>query len=526
MKTALAYTRVSTTEQAQNNLSLQGQEDAIKRYCQDNNIHLVKVFVEAGVSAKTMNRPEIQAALQYCFDNADTIDYFIVWKFDRFSRSTEYHAVTAAQIRKLGIKLVSTTEPTDETPGGKLSEAMFAAMAEYDNNVRSQRTVEGMERRRTQGGFVAPAPLGFKNVRDDLNRPTLEKTEVAPIIATLFRDFIKGGYTLKALAIEANVRGLYSKSGKEISYQSLRQMMTNPTYAGYIPQKGSEELLEGLHEGIIGKDEYYAIKDILDGKKRPHVVASDEDWPLRGFVKCHECHSFLTSSTPKGRSGDRYPTYACPKCRKKNVGHRVSIPQEELHEEFEKVLDNIRPTDVHLELFKQSFVEKWRRTRSEKLNEQKKLEKQLMNLKERKTKVLDMYIDGKLTVEEKQSQSSRIEKDIVETSTKLLEVKDEALDAEVILEFGLRVIKNLNKFWRSCSLVGKARLQQTLFPDGICYDFVNGFRTAKINEIYEVIQDYSENDTNLVPRAGVEPTTLSLGRICSIQLSYRGMCLF
>ena len=194
------------------------------------------------MSAKTMNRPLIQAALQYCYDNANDIDYFIVWKFDRFSRSTEYHVVTAAQIRKLGIKLVSTTEPTDETPGSKLSEAMFAAMVEYDNNVRSQRTVEGMERRRIQGGFVAPAPLGYKNIRDDRNRPTLEKTEVAPIIATLFRDFIKGGYTLTALATEADTRGLCSKSGKAISYQTLRNMMTNPTYRATYLRRAPESL--------------------------------------------------------------------------------------------------------------------------------------------------------------------------------------------------------------------------------------------------------------------------------------------
>ena len=316
------------------------------------------------------------------------------------------------------------------------------------------------------------------------------------------------------------------KVGQGDIVSNITQHDDKPYLSGYIPQKGSGELVEGLHEGIIGKDEYCALQDILEGKKRPHIFASDEAWPLRGFVKYHECHTYLTSSTPKGRSGDRYPTYACPKCRKKTVGHRVSIPQEELHEEFEKILDNIFPTDVHLELFRQSFVEKWRRSRSDKLNEQKVLEKQLMELKERKTRVLDMYIDNKLTDEEKQIQSRRIEKDIVDVSARLLEVKDEALDTEVILEFGLRVIKNLNKFWRSCSLMGKARLQQALFPEGICYDFVNGFRTAKINEIYEVIQDYSENDTNLVPRAGFEPATLGLEVLCSIQLSYRGAQLY
>ena len=58
---------------------------------------------------------------------------------------------------------------------------------------------------------------------------------------------------------------------------------------------------------------YKGSQDLLEGGKRSHVVVCDDDWPLRGFVKCHECHSFLTSSTPTDRSGNRYPTYACPK---------------------------------------------------------------------------------------------------------------------------------------------------------------------------------------------------------------------
>lgn len=516
MKRAIAYVRVSTTDQAQNNLSLQGQQEAIKRYCNEKNIHLLEIFVEPGASAKTMEREQWLASMDYCRTHAKEIDYYIVWKLDRFSRKTENHAVMAANIRKLGIKLESVTESIDETPAGRFMEIVLAGMAEYDNNLRIQRTVEGMQRRREQGGFTAPAPLGYKNIRDDLKRPTLYKTEIAPIVASLFRDFIKGGYTLKGLAKEANVRGLRSRSGKELSYQTLRQMLANPVYAGYIRHKGSEELIEGLHEGIIGKDEYYAIQDILSGSRRSHVVSDDEDWPLRGFVRCHTCHGFLTSSTPKGRSGQRFPSYACTKCRRKTVGHRVSIPQEELHEEFEAVLDNMKPTEAHLELFKLAFLEKWRKAHTEKLDEQITLEKQLAELKLRKARILDMYIDGKLTDEEKSMQSERVEKDIVALSVRLDSVKDEALDAETILEFGINMIKDMNKFWRSCSLTGRVRLQQALFPEGICYDFTTGFRTAKISEIYEVIQNYSTENTNLVPRVGIEPTAKSLEVSCSI----------
>ncbi len=504
MKRAIAYVRVSTTDQAQNGLSLQGQQEAIKRYCNERNIHLLETFIEPGASAKTMEREQWLASMEYCRIHAKEIDYYIVWKLDRFSRKTENHAVMAANIRKLGIKLESVTESIDETPAGRFMEIVLAGMAEYDNNLRIQRTVEGMQRRREQGGFTAQAPLGYMNVRDDLKRPTLAKTEVAPLIASLFRDYIKGGYTLKGLAKEANIRGLHTKTGKEISYQTLRQMLANPVYAGYIRYKGSDELLDGLHEGIIGKDEYYAIQDILSGSRRSHVVSDDEDWPLRGFVKCHDCHSFLTSSTPKGRSGNRYPTYACPKCRKKDVGHRVSIPQEELHEEFEAVLDNMKPTEAHLELFRLAFLERWRRAHTDKLGEQITLEKQMAELKLRKSRILDMYIDGKLSDEEKSMQSERVEKDIIALSVRLTNVKDEALDAETILEFGINMIKDMNKFWRACSLSGRVRLQQALFPEGICYDFVSGFRTAKISEIYEFIHDYSENDTNLVQLSEVD----------------------
>jgi site-specific DNA recombinase len=55
MKKAVIYTRVSTDEQAKNNLSLKGQKDAIEDYCKHLNIEVAKHFCDAGESAKTMN---------------------------------------------------------------------------------------------------------------------------------------------------------------------------------------------------------------------------------------------------------------------------------------------------------------------------------------------------------------------------------------------------------------------------------------------------------------------------------------
>ena len=69
MKKAVVYTRVSTDEQAKNNLSLKGQKDAIDDYCKRLNIKITEPFCDAGESAKTMDRPDLMASLAYCSEH-------------------------------------------------------------------------------------------------------------------------------------------------------------------------------------------------------------------------------------------------------------------------------------------------------------------------------------------------------------------------------------------------------------------------------------------------------------------------
>jgi site-specific DNA recombinase len=102
---AVIYCRVSTVEQSQN-LSLSTQEEACRDY-----------FDRLGYDA----------------------DAVIVHSLTRFSRnSTDHHAIAAA-LRGLGIAMRSVTEPIDDTPSGRLMEGILASMAQFDNDVRSER---------------------------------------------------------------------------------------------------------------------------------------------------------------------------------------------------------------------------------------------------------------------------------------------------------------------------------------------------------------------------------------------------
>src|SRR5882724_2149609 len=86
------YTRVSTKEQVQN-LSLETQAKICRDYAHRSGFEVKEVFVDAGESAKTIDRPEFQAMLSYCQMNKKQMAAVIVYKVDRFGRNTEQHMV-------------------------------------------------------------------------------------------------------------------------------------------------------------------------------------------------------------------------------------------------------------------------------------------------------------------------------------------------------------------------------------------------------------------------------------------------
>ena len=68
-----------------------------------------------------------------------------------------------AHLKSLGISLRSATEPIDDTSTGKLMEGVLAAFAQFDNDVRSDRTRAGMRAALERGRWTFLAPLGYLN---------------------------------------------------------------------------------------------------------------------------------------------------------------------------------------------------------------------------------------------------------------------------------------------------------------------------------------------------------------------------
>jgi len=150
IKTAIVYIRVSSREQLEG-FSLESQERVCRNFAYKNGLEVVKVFREEGESAKTADRPQLNAMLKYADKNRNKIGSLIINRVDRLSRiKTDYFALKMI-FAKFRIIIQSATEPIEDDPSGKLMEGVLASLAEFDNDIRAQRTSEGMKTRLKNG---------------------------------------------------------------------------------------------------------------------------------------------------------------------------------------------------------------------------------------------------------------------------------------------------------------------------------------------------------------------------------------
>src|SRR3984885_11137063 len=156
------YCRVSSKEQVEGT-SLESQQAACREYARSKDIRVLKVFVEQGESAKFADRSQLVDLIDYCRENKGQIQVLLVWKIDRFARNVADHFSMKGTLQKYGVRVVSVTEPIDSDPTGKLMEGVLASVAQFDNDIRAMRTVQGMQRRIQEGIFPWGPPIGYRS---------------------------------------------------------------------------------------------------------------------------------------------------------------------------------------------------------------------------------------------------------------------------------------------------------------------------------------------------------------------------
>ena len=139
----MIYCRVSTKEQVEEGNSLVTQEKICKEYALKQGYSITQIFIEQGESAKTADRPQLQNLLAFCANRKNRVSAVIAYKLDRLSRNTDDYSQIRLLLKRYGVEIKSTTEYFENTPVGRFLENTMANIAQFDNDIRSERCAGG-----------------------------------------------------------------------------------------------------------------------------------------------------------------------------------------------------------------------------------------------------------------------------------------------------------------------------------------------------------------------------------------------
>lgn len=161
------YLRVSSEQQAERQLSIPAQRKALESYVSQRGWQIIDEYVDEAKSAKTDERPHFLRMIGAAQKPTREFQAILVHKFDRFSRSRADHTIYKAMLKKLGINVISVTEPTEpDTPHGMLLEGMLEVISEFYNVNLKHETLKGMKENAIQGFHCGGrAPFGYRLVR-------------------------------------------------------------------------------------------------------------------------------------------------------------------------------------------------------------------------------------------------------------------------------------------------------------------------------------------------------------------------
>jgi len=527
MKKAVIMCRVSSDEQAKG-YSLGVQLEQLTNYCKRNDIEVVKHYREDH-SAKNFNRPEYQKFLQYVKKNKGNIDYLLVTTWDRFSRNVTDSFVMIRELKKFSIEVQAIEQPIDfSIPESKAMLALNLVLPEIDNDRRSIKIRGGIRGSLKAGRWCRKAPVGYKNTRDEQNKPIIVPSDKAQHIQYAYEGILKG-------KTQSQLRTEIAKFGTKISRNNISLILRNPIYMGKIIVPSFEEeperLIEGIHQGIISEKMFYAVQELIYNRRKinklPYSKTERDELPLRGVLHCSKCKKKLTGSPSRSGNGTRYFYYHCNHCKKERY------PASKVNTIFESILDDFKFTSTANELY--GLIVKGLLSGDEQENERKKakLKKELEELNNRIEKLQDLLVDEKIDSKSYGTMFSRY-------SARQEAVKVE-LDSLNVLDFqykkwlkdGVNILTDFQKHYSSSTIQEKKELISSIFPENFEFDG-EICRTERINDVLRCILQIDKGLTNkkrgqfskylslssLVETPGIEPGSKQATKILSTCLFF------
>lgn len=470
---AVIWTRVSTKEQAENNLSLETQKNACLEYARTHNIEIDCIKGQTNESAKTQGKI-FREMIEYVVSNKK-VNIVLCYSYDRFSREGPEAMITKAFLKKHGIRLISITQPIDDdNSAGQLLQNIMFLFSQFENNLRKDKCTAGMISCLEQGDWFSQPPMGYTLDKNNSRKHTYVINEEGELLQQAF--LWKATDNITDTQIVRRLR----RAGLNIGKHQLSRVFHNPFYCGKIRHKLlGDRIVQGNHPALVSEEIFDKVNGINTHIGYTHAEETPQT-PLKRHIKCSICGKVFTGYVVK-KKGLWY--YKCS-----TIGCKCNRSAKVIHKKYAELLGSYSTSEGAAEYVADTIkrlltikYEEDKKVRCELLQKQGSIQQQIADCQFRfgigeipkavydvtYAKLLDQLTEIEHTLDSVQNQTSNL--------------------ADTVDDL-IATISKLGHYWAVSSFSIRQEIQKIVFPDGVLWDRVkDDFRTLRVNGVLDLI---------------------------------------
>ncbi|MEV6873926.1 recombinase family protein [Amycolatopsis sp. NPDC051128] len=465
---AVIYLRVSTEEQAKVGGTAEGYSIPYQRtWCRKKAAELgltvVGEYVDAGHSAKSTRRPELQRMLR----ELPTLgaSFVIIHKIDRLARNTRDDHKINDQIAAAGARLISVVDLIDDSPQGRFNYTIQAGLAQLYSDNLAQEVIKGLSEKAKSGGTPYRAPVGYLNKRRFEGVADIRWVEVdpvrGPLVSWAFKEYAGGEWSVIRLLEALGAKGMTNSNGRPLSNNGLYTILTNPYYTGIVPFQGA--YYEGTHEPLTDLQTWLRVQDVLKAHNFAGEKSTVHAHYLKGSIYCSDCGSRLLFSRNRGRGGT-YDYFMClGRHRKRNDCKRKAVPVSAVEEGVEDVYLRFQLKAEQTEWIRTGVSAEFARLQAVADTEKRRARRRIQEAETQRQKLLTALYNDAIPEDLLKQEMQRLTVELGNAEAQLKENETSLEELDEQLDRALYVASHSTKLYAAAKPAVRRQLNQGFF---------------------------------------------------------------
>ena len=555
-KNCIIYCRVSSAKQAQQGESLEQQEAICRNIAERNNFPVLKVFSEQ-YTGREDERPAIEDIFSYIKSSPKKVNVLIFRAIDRFTRNGTFgYEHLIQQLAKLDVTVLDSNgiiQPSKNTlehrgvsyswsviRPSEITELVMAQQGKVEVNQILTRMIDAEIGLVREGYKVRQADDGYLNQKVFVNNGgkkviQVPDSERADFFIKMFELRASGAYSDTQIVERINAMGYLSRpqkrwsadktrivgtrGGLPLTVKQFQKIIQRPIYCGVNAEKWLPRPIRTQYAGLVSIQTFNEanrgkiyVKENIDGTlellkdynlRYLKRTKDNPEFPFKSVILCPLCKKPFLGSSPKGKSGNSFPTYHC--CR----NHKYyGVNKTEFEKKLSGFVNRLTySNDAYIRSFEATLKNKFREKEKELGGFAIKSGEVVLELEAQKQQALDAFLrtDNAIIQAEIEKKINNLQERINRAQGERNSMEIEENDVNSFVSFVNELMEHPEEYLvkqKNPTLLKS--LYGLVFEEFPTYEeILNG--TPKLSLPYKLKDDFEENKSLSVTLRGIEP---------------------